>query len=526
MDQFEYPRCSRSVRICARTWRGSAFFQSHRNDGHKCYGFGHRLYPGIVTRTLEVVNGNYVVTTYGVGNGALPGPNDWLSNWVWGANVVRLARETVYEETNGVAFPPPECFPAHTPIAISLTQTRPISDIRIGDTVLAFDPAADLGRGALVPRKVVRLYRNTTDEWVKLTWAEGGEAKELIATPGHMTENAGAKATAEASQGSGPSNLEILGETCWLYSQSNSRRGWPIGSIQRWLLPAILTQQVRVYRKNGKPHAFVIWAFLSKAVEEALVLNTNALQPKDWQSGKRIWLIDWVAPSGGTRQMTRDLKHNVFLNDLGRFLEAGGARKAVVPDTLKSAVFKADRSDPGLNRSYVEMAAHYRTAILSARPYTPRDKAKVEVAVQAAQRWILAGLRNRRFFSLVDLNAAIRRLLEELNMRVMRGYGASRADLFATLDPPQLQPFPPHPYEFAHWKRAPVAPGYHVEVDSYRYSVPFRLIREAVDVRVCGIIVEIFHKGQRVASHPRCPGRRSHVTLPDHMQSAHRRHAA
>ena len=204
------------------------------------------------------------------------------------------------------------------------------------------------------------------------------------------------------------------------------------------------------------------------------------------------------------------------------FAFLGGAPKAVVPDNLKSAVFKADRFDPGLNRSYAEMAAHYGTAILPARP---RDKARVEVAVQVAQRWILARLRNRRFFSLADLNTAIRRLLDELNMRVMRSYGASRADLFATLDRPQLQPLPPHPYEFSRWKRARVAPDYHVEVDSSWYSVPFRLIREDVDVRVCGVIVEIFHKGQRVASHPRCPGRRSHVTLPDHMPSAHRRHA-
>ncbi len=207
------------------------------------------------------------------------------------------------------------------------------------------------------------------------------------------------------------------------------------------------------------------------------------------------------------------------------FAFLGGVPKVVVPDNLKSAVFKADRFDPGLNRSYAEMAGHYGTAILPARPYKPRDKAKVEVAVQVAQRWILARLRNRRFFSLAELNAAVRCLLDELNMRVMRGYGASRADLFATLDRPNLQSLPPEPYTFARWKRARVAPDYHVEVDSSWYSVPFRLIRQEVDTRVCGAIVEIFHKGQRVASHPRCPGRRSHVTLPEHMPSSHRRHA-
>ncbi len=207
------------------------------------------------------------------------------------------------------------------------------------------------------------------------------------------------------------------------------------------------------------------------------------------------------------------------------FTFLGGVPKVVVPDNLKSAVFKADRFDPGLNRTYAEMAGHYGTAILPARPYKPRDKAKVEVAVQVAQRWILARLRNLRFFSLADLNAAIRRLLDELNVRVMRGYGASRADLFATIDRPNLQPLPLEPYAFARWKRARVAPDYHVEVDSSWYSVPFRLIRQEVDTRVCGTIVEIFHKGQRVASHPRCLGRRSHVTVPEHMPSSHRRHA-
>ncbi len=207
------------------------------------------------------------------------------------------------------------------------------------------------------------------------------------------------------------------------------------------------------------------------------------------------------------------------------FAFLGGVPKVVVPDNLKAAVIKADRFDPGLNRTYAEMATHYGTAILPARPRRPKDKAKVEVAVQVAQRWILARLRNRRFFSLAELNAAIRRLLDELNLRVMRGYDASRADLFATLDRPHLQPLPETPYEFARWKRCRVALDYHVEMDSSWYSVPFGLIRQEVDVRVCGAVVEIFHGGRRVASHPRCPGRRSHVTLPEHMPSAHRRHA-
>ena len=250
----------------------------------------------------------------------------------------------------------------------------------------------------------------------------------------------------------------------------------------------------------------------------------------DPQSGEVRAMKLFVAAMGASNYTYAEAVASEGLEDwigahVRMFAFLGGVPKVVVPDNLKSAVLKADRYDPGLNRTYAEMAEHYGTAVLPARPRKPRDKAKVEVAVQVAQRWILARLRNRRFFSLAELNTAIRWLRDELNMRQMRGYGARRADLFATLDRPHLPPLPAEAYAFARWKRARVAPDYHVEVDSSWYSVPFGLIRAEVDVRVCGGIVEIFHKGQRVASHLRCPGRRSHVTEPDHMPSAHRRHA-
>jgi len=120
------------------------------------------------------------------------------------------------------------------------------------------------------------------------------------------------------------------------------------------------------------------------------------------------------------------------------FAFLGGVPKAVVPDNLKAAVIKADRFDPGPNRTYAGMAAQYGTAVLPGRPRKARDEAKVEVAVQIPQRWILARLRDHRFISLAELNVAIQPLLNEVPMRVMRGYGASRADLFATLDQPNL----------------------------------------------------------------------------------------
>src|SRR3954452_18917086 len=206
------------------------------------------------------------------------------------------------------------------------------------------------------------------------------------------------------------------------------------------------------------------------------------------------------------------------------FAFLGGVPKFVICDNLKAAVTNPDRYDPGLNRTYAEMAGHYGTAILAARPRKPRDKAKVEVAVQVAQRWILARLRDRRFFSLAELNAAIRDLLVELNARMMRGFNASRAELFAALDEAALKPLPSEAYAFARWKRCRVAPDYHVEADGHWYSVPFRLIRELVDVRIADNTVEIFHKGLRIASHRCAPNRRGHTTVPDHMPSAHRRH--
>ena len=211
---------------------------------------------------------------------------------------------------------------------------------------------------------------------------------------------------------------------------------------------------------------------------------------------------------------------------VGLFAHLGGVPAIVVCDNLKAAVTNPDRYEPGINRTYQEMASHYGTTVVPARPYKPRDKAKVEQSVLLVERWVLARLRNRRFFSLIELNGAIVELVAELNARIMRGYGMSRAELYAQVDAPALRPLPAAPYAFALWKRCRVAPDYHVEVDGNWYSVPYRLIRELVDVRIAERTIEAFHKGTRVASHARSPGRRSHVTVADHMPSAHRRHAA
>jgi transposase len=202
----------------------------------------------------------------------------------------------------------------------------------------------------------------------------------------------------------------------------------------------------------------------------------------------------------------------------------GGVPRQIVSDNLKAGITKACFYEPTVNRTYADMAAHYRTAIIPARPYKPRDKAKVEVGVQVVQRWILARLRNQRFFSLAELNRAIRELADQLNDRPVRGWGTARRALFEQLDRPALQSLPPAPYEYADWKRFRVGLDYHVEIDRHFYSVPFRLLREQVDARVTARTVEIFHRGKLVAAHAR--GRLPHrpTTVAEHMPSSHRRY--
>ncbi len=202
----------------------------------------------------------------------------------------------------------------------------------------------------------------------------------------------------------------------------------------------------------------------------------------------------------------------------------GGATRIVVPDNPRTGVSKAHRYEPILNATYAEMAAHYGVAVIPARPYKARDKAKVESGVQVVQRWILARLRKRRFFSLAELNAAIMELLRRLNARPFKKLPGSRQSRFEDLDRPALRPLPATRYQFAVWKTATVNIDYHIEVDHHYYSVPYQLAREQVDVRLSATTVEIFRRGRRVASHLRSRVRGGHTTAPEHMPESHRRH--
>jgi transposase len=202
-----------------------------------------------------------------------------------------------------------------------------------------------------------------------------------------------------------------------------------------------------------------------------------------------------------------------------------GVAAIVVSDNLKAGITKACFYEPAVNRTYAEMAAHYGTAIVPARPRRPRDKAKVETAVLLATRWIIAKLRNRQFFSLIDLNAAIRDCVTTLNDRPSRHLGTSRRALFEELERSALKPLPAEPYVFAEWKECRVGIDYHIEVDKHYYSVPHHLLREKVWARITARTIEVFCRGIRVAAHVRSSSNRKHTTVREHMPSSHRRYA-
>ena len=204
----------------------------------------------------------------------------------------------------------------------------------------------------------------------------------------------------------------------------------------------------------------------------------------------------------------------------------GGVSEVTVPDNLKAAVSKACFYDPELNRTYAELAEHYGTVVLPTRTARPRDKAAVEAGVLVCERWVLAPLRNRRFFSLAEVNEAIRTQLELVNRRPFRGEPTSRRELFDELERDAMAPLPKTTYGFAEWKKVTANIDYHVEGPDRRYySVPYRLVRQRLDLRATASTVEVFRGTERVASHVREYGRRRYVTDPAHMPASHRAHA-
>jgi transposase len=268
---------------------------------------------------------------------------------------------------------------------------------------------------------------------------------------------------------------------------------------------------------------------------EKLFMDYSGKKPHlvDPHTGEIVEVELFVAVLGASNytyaEATRTQQVADFISSQVRTFEfLGGVPAVLIPDQLKTAVTHACRYEPAIQRTYQELAEHYGTTVLPARPAHPRDKAKAEVSVQIVQRCILARLRHQVFFSLAALNARIAELLLELNRRPMRLYRASRLELFERLDRPALKPLPAERFEVAEWKRARVNIDYHVELDGHYYSVHHSLLHEAVELRVTATTVEIFlHHGARAhAQGASAPQRVDAVTthsLGRHNRSADRR---
>ena len=267
-----------------------------------------------------------------------------------------------------------------------------------------------------------------------------------------------------------------------------------------------------------------------RAGEKTFIDYSDGLSIVNRLTGELIPTQLFVAVWGASNYTYADATLSQTLPDwIGSHVRAfqyfGCLARMLVPDNLKSGVNNACFYEPELNPTYAEMAEHYGCAVLPARPQKPRDKAKVEVGVLIAQRWILAVLRQCTFYSLTELNAAIRECLERLNTRPMRRLGKSRRDLFEAIDRPNALPLPPKAYEYAEWLKATVNIDYHIEIEHHYYSISFRLLRERLDVRLTATTVEAFHNGERVAAHVRSYVRGAHTTLREHMLPEHQQYA-
>ena len=288
------------------------------------------------------------------------------------------------------------------------------------------------------------------------------------------------------------------------------------------------SQFCQLYRKWAKKTKPTTMRLNHKAGEKMFVDYTGQKMPViDPKTGEVREAEIFVAVLGASSYTYAEAQwHQDLPNWTGGHVRAfnyfGGVPEIVVPDNLKAGVNHPSRYDPEINLTYQEMAEHYGVAVVPARVYRPRDKSKVEVGVQNVERWILARLRNRKFFSLVELNKAIRELLEELNQRQMEHLGKSRKELFALYDQPALKPLPLTPYEFAAWKKARISIDYHVEYEGHYYSVPYHLYPGEVEIRANEKTLEIFQDRKRIACHPRSQALGRHSTLAEHMPTEHR----
>lgn len=305
----------------------------------------------------------------------------------------------------------------------------------------------------------------------------------------------------------------------------------------------LLWEEYRATHRDGYSYSRFCYHY------ECWKQQQNLVMRQEHRPGEKLF-VDWAGSKVPVYDRENDTIHeaSLFVAVLGAsnytYAEASGTEQLeawigahlrafeffqalpqlVVPDNPKTGVLRACRYEPDLNPTYQEMATHYGVGVLPARPRKPRDKAKVEVGVLIAERWILAALRHRKFFSLAELNRAIAELLDKLNHRPFKKREGSRCSLFAEVDRPAMRPLPSQRFDLSVWSQATVNIDYHIQFDRSFYSVPYALVHQTVEVRATPATVEIFHKGIRVASHVRVPKPYTAVTDPQHRPKSHRAH--
>lgn len=200
----------------------------------------------------------------------------------------------------------------------------------------------------------------------------------------------------------------------------------------------------------------------------------------------------------------------------------GCVPEMIVPDNLKAAVEKACWYEPKINRTYKEFARYYKAHVAPARPYEPRDKADAENGVKLMKRWVLIRLRDDKFYSLAELNAAILKVLEKFNAKIMKRAGKSRTELFLTLDKPNMKQLPEIPFEYAEWKIVRPGPDYHVSFEKHMYSVPCELKGQVLEIRATDTLIEIYKHKVHICSHRRSRKEHAHTTITEHMPESHR----
>lgn len=223
-------------------------------------------------------------------------------------------------------------------------------------------------------------------------------------------------------------------------------------------------------------------------------------------------------------EATRSQQREDFISSINHcFQFLGGSTRSIVPDNLKSAVSKASKYEPILNKTLKDLALHYGCVINPTRSYSPQDKAMVEGAVRLVYQRIYFSIRNMTFFSLDELNCQLQKELVKFNDFLMQTYQASRRKLFIELEQQYLQPLPADTYQIKHYKRAKVQKMGYIYLSDTRnyYSVPYRYIGKQVELQYNRETIEIYCQSERIASHKRVylPGQ--YVTVKEHMSSSH-----